>query len=805
MSVGLRLCALLPLLGCGKSGITTLLVTSDADEAEDTALLRDIDGLSFDGRWSPGSPLPDDARALLVRASLVDKVPKELECRYVVSQPELVPTSKVALGFQPETIQSLDGGILALPRADSWPFLTLIAAAATAHLGVEQLAHLEAVPSPGTIGVVFAGSDETATFWLTNQQIDGVFTEHGNTKSEASLAIGPRAEHVLCVRQGITVSGREIHEVPRHLRSLFQPAEETGVAFKPDLEWGRRGTNPGELAEPDAIIADSRGRVLVGDEYQRKILVFDAEGHYLQSFGGSGTEVGKFSGSVGGIAIGKDGEIFVLDSTATRVNVYDADYKPLRAWGKAGMGPGQLFSPTGIAVGPDGRIYIADDGRNDVQVFEPDGKFIRQIGHPGTGPGELLGLESLAVSAENEVYVADEENVRIQVFDAEGKYLREIGRGMFQADVEGLTFDDRGRLWALDEDGGRALAFTPDGKLLGYVGGGPGTRAGQMMSPDGMAFHPKTRMLYVADELNYRISAFKIDRMIEGPPPTAAIAKSAADHTLVLARSGLVKEELAHYGPMVKYLGETLSTTEETWAARLRVTPTVEDMVRLFRTREADIAIGSSLPVLRLIEQGVAEPLLAVGRKGETAYHSVIFVKASSDITNIKQLTGKTIAFEDSASTSAFLLPATLFTANRLVLAELDKPEDTAPPDKVGYVWAKTERTIAAWVYGDKVTAGALSQIELGELGDLGTKEFRVIARSEEIAYYLVAVRKDLAPEVKRKLREGLLAVDRAPNAGEILKPPKLTRFRTLDDPQLAKPFSSARAAYGNVEERLWK
>lgn len=807
MSVAWRTaCAsVLVLAACSKSGVPTLLVSPDAQQASGTALLRSVDQLAFEGRWTPGAPMPKDARSLLVEASLISKVPTDFECKYVVSRAEVAPTSRLALGFVPESIQSLDGAIVALPRPDSWPFLTMIAAASSAQLGVEDVVHLEAVPSPGSIGIVFAGSDETAAFWLSNRQIDGVFTEQSHTASEGSLAIGPRADHALCVRSGTTVSASsEIHEVSNALRTLLQPPEETGVTFKPDLQWGRRGTAPGELAEPDAIAVDSRGRILVGDEYQRKVLVFDAQGHYLEAFGGSGTAVGKFSGSVGGIAIGLTGEIFVLDSTATRVNVYDTNYKPLRAFGKTGMKTGELFSPTGLAVGPDGRLYIADDGRNDVQVFEPDGTYVRTVGRPGTGPGQFLGLESIVVSATNELYVADEENIRIQVFDARGTFLREFGRDMFQADVEGLTFDSQGRLWALDEDGGHALAFTPEGAYLGYVGGGTGTRPGQMMSPDGMTFHPKTGMLYVADELNFRVSAFRADRMIAGAPPLAVAKSSTSDHTLILARSGSVKEEVAIYGPLVKYLGEKLSTPTDRWEARVRVTPTVEEQVKVFKTREADIVIGSSLPLFRLIDKGVAEPLLAVGRKGATSYHSVVFVKADSDITELKQLAGKTIAFEDSASTSAFLLPATIFSANHLGLSPLATPDQRAPKDRVGYVFAKTERTIAGWVYGGQVAAGAISHIDLAELGDLA-QSFRVIGTSDEIAYFLVAVRKDLPADVKRKLRDALLTLGDSPEARSILNPPKLTRFYGLDEPTIAKPFDAAGIAFRQVEEELWK
>ena len=47
------------------------------------------------------------------------------------------------------------------------------------------------------------------------------------------------------------------------------------------LEWGSRGTGPGEFGLPHNLVTDARGRVYVTDRDNRRIQVFDADGAFL--------------------------------------------------------------------------------------------------------------------------------------------------------------------------------------------------------------------------------------------------------------------------------------------------------------------------------------------------------------------------------------------------------------------------------------------------------------------------------------------------------------------------------------------
>ena len=129
-------------------------------------------------------------------------------------------------------------------------------------------------------------------------------------------------------------------------------------------------------------------------------------------------------------------------------------------------------------------------------------------------------IESVSVgigpSPHQDVYVSDEKNSRIHRFSAEGTHRgtfrkQGFGPGMFAKEVEGLTFDDFGYLYAVDETGGKIEVFTPDGRSVHSFGGGPGIRPGQFNSPDGIHYSPLYNSILVADQRNHRIQVFHLE------------------------------------------------------------------------------------------------------------------------------------------------------------------------------------------------------------------------------------------------------------------------------------------------------
>ena len=69
------------------------------------------------------------------------------------------------------------------------------------------------------------------------------------------------------------------------------------------LEWGTKGSGPGEFMLPHAVVLDARGRVYVADRETRRIEIFDSAGKFLSQW----KDIGGFSG----LAMTKEQQIVI--------------------------------------------------------------------------------------------------------------------------------------------------------------------------------------------------------------------------------------------------------------------------------------------------------------------------------------------------------------------------------------------------------------------------------------------------------------------------------------------------------------
>jgi hypothetical protein len=79
------------------------------------------------------------------------------------------------------------------------------------------------------------------------------------------------------------------------------------------------------------------------------------------------------------VALSREGDIYVTDGYGNaRVHVFSPDGRLRRSWGGPGEGPGQVNLPHGIAVDRDGIVYVADRENSRIQVFGPEGDFLAE-------------------------------------------------------------------------------------------------------------------------------------------------------------------------------------------------------------------------------------------------------------------------------------------------------------------------------------------------------------------------------------------------------------------------------------------
>jgi PKD repeat protein len=145
------------------------------------------------------------------------------------------------------------------------------------------------------------------------------------------------------------------------------------------------GSGDGEFGKPNAVAVDGNGNAYVVDRKEDAVKVYNPDGSFNSSFGGTGNGDGQFNSPVA-IAIDEvAGEIVVSDMPATqgmfgassgvRIQVFDVNGTFKRSFGEYGTIEG-LTRPFGVEVDSEGRIYVSDALYQAVQVFDSTGTYL---------------------------------------------------------------------------------------------------------------------------------------------------------------------------------------------------------------------------------------------------------------------------------------------------------------------------------------------------------------------------------------------------------------------------------------------
>ena len=138
------------------------------------------------------------------------------------------------------------------------------------------------------------------------------------------------------------------------------------------LEFGGRGSAPGQFEYPECIATFSGGHIAVSDKDNHRIQVFDNHGkfhHFIpKDWAPSRYDPGKpgcLSGPMG-MCVDHQDRLFVADCGSDRVQIFSREGAFL--WSSCGESVSARFkSPTAMAADDQGLVYVASD--HCVQVF----------------------------------------------------------------------------------------------------------------------------------------------------------------------------------------------------------------------------------------------------------------------------------------------------------------------------------------------------------------------------------------------------------------------------------------------------
>ena len=290
----------------------------------------------------------------------------------------------------------------------------------------------------------------------------------------------------------------------------FSRPEEFGIekGFLARLGEFLFGQQDARLVRPMAVVA-VKGVVYVADPGAKGVHRFDPVAERYDLIGADGDTPLP---SPIGLAVGRDGEVYVTDSVRPGVLV-------IRPGAKAAvpLELPKLAQPTGVAFDPaTGRLYVVDTTAHRVAIFNPDGTLHASIGTRGEGDGEFNYPTYVWRDARGWLYVTDSLNFRIQVFDATGRFVAKFGKaGDGTGDSlrqKGVATDSFGHVYIVDALMSALQIYDPVGRLLLSIGN-LGQDRGEFWLPAGIFIGEDDR-IFVADAYNRRIQIF---RYIGGP------------------------------------------------------------------------------------------------------------------------------------------------------------------------------------------------------------------------------------------------------------------------------------------------
>lgn len=170
-------------------------------------------------------------------------------------------------------------------------------------------------------------------------------------------------------------------------------------------------------------IASDSNSVFVADAVTKLVYRYTRDGEILNTIGKKDIDKGiqgfVIPSPYFDVAIGRNGELWAVNSGRHQLESYTADGKLISSWKKSSMnldGFSGCCNPSHIAILDNGSFVTSEKGIERVKIHEQTGKYDCVVASPDEFIPGTVGLD-LATNSKGQILVLDKEKESIRIFE----------------------------------------------------------------------------------------------------------------------------------------------------------------------------------------------------------------------------------------------------------------------------------------------------------------------------------------------------------------------------------------------------
>ena len=206
---------------------------------------------------------------------------------------------------------------------------------------------------------------------------------------------------------------------------------------------------------PHGINFDPEGNIWISDGSSHTVVKMNTQGEVLLTLGTKGQR-GEWNETAGtrllyepnDVAFGRNGDVFLVQGHTPgangdpRVLKFDKTGKFIKTWGGKGTDPGKFQVAHGITIDAKGLLWVTDRENSRIQIFDQEGTFVRQIKYAGLPCGLEIG--------KSDITMVNGFTGQILKLDLEGKVLSVYGKMGEFGEAHYVAVSPKGEVFVAD-------------------------------------------------------------------------------------------------------------------------------------------------------------------------------------------------------------------------------------------------------------------------------------------------------------------------------------------------------------------